>query len=176
MFSPHKLDMKNLLRHNTMTITNRKIINSSIVVLLFLMSANSQAKIYKWIDANGQTHYSAQPPKQLEKRIKVKNIENEIKSNAGKYRPSASKNLDTSSDQDEKDENLDLNNGLSGPDKKLVKYCVGQRNNLKQLKKNFRNVWIDAKGKKTNLTQEQRKEKVAVLKKEIDSNCSEVKA
>jgi len=56
----------------------------------------------------------------------------------------------------------------------ITKYCNGQRKNLKQLRKNFRNVWIDAKGKKTNLNQKQRKEKVAQLEQQIIQDCSEV--
>ncbi len=158
-------------------ISKKSVILTSLTTLALVMSINSHAKIYKWTDANGQVHYTAQPPAQKKLRIKATNIEDQIKAKAGKYRApknvekTAATDASTKSDSEEKKSDDEL----AGPDKQLVKYCDGQRNNLAQLKKNFRNIWIDAKGKKTNLTQEQRKEKVAILQNEINSNCSEVK-
>lgn len=150
-----------------------KIVSIASISSLFLISAmNAQAKIYKWTDANGQTHYTAQPPTQ-DQKIKAKNIEDEIKAFAGKYRP-PSKSEKTDSTESEDSNKTESEEELAGPNAQLIKYCNSQRNNLKQLKKNFRNVWIDIKGKKTNLNQEQRKEKVATLASEIDKNCSDV--
>ncbi len=109
------------------------------------------------------------------KRVKAKNIEDEIKAAAGKYRPPANATA-TKNDADTDTEKAKVNGEeLAGPDKKLVSYCTNQRRNLEQLKKNFRNVWIDVKGKKTNLDQEQRKEKVAYLQQRIAEDCKEVK-
>ncbi len=153
-------------------ISKRSVILTSITTLTLVMSINAQAKIYKWTDANGQTHYTAQPPMQTKQRIKVKNIEDEIRSNAGKYRPSANtKTAAINTDESNKDK---IEGKLSGPNPQLVKYCDSQRNNLKQLKKNFRNVWIDIKGKKTTLNQEQRQEKVAMLQSKLDTDCADV--
>ncbi len=137
---------------------------------------NAQAKIYKWTDSNGQTHYTAQPPTQKKLRAKAKNIEDEIRANAGKYRPSSkTKTVDTYEDESFKDDDIKKED-LAGPNKQLVSYCDSQRNNIKQLKKNFRNVWVDIKGKKTTLDQEQRKEKVALLLSKIKSECADVPA
>ena len=152
-------------------IRNKSIILTSVTTLVLLMGVNAHAKIYKWTDANGQTHYSAHPPAASKQKIKAEDIEEKIKAYAGKYRPSAKTASKKPNDESESKTEEDL----SGPDKKLIKYCDSQRNNLKQLKKNFRNVWIDIKGNKTNLNQEQRKEKVAALESQIKENCSEVK-
>lgn len=152
-------------------MSKKTVILTSISTLVLLASVNTHAKIYKWTDANGQTHYTAHPPAQTKQKIKSENIEDKIKSHAGKYRPPSKTASKESSEEGESNEG----ETLSGPDKKLVKYCDSQRNNLKQLKKNFRNVWIDIKGNKTNLNQEQRKEKVAALEGQIKENCSEVK-
>lgn len=156
-------------------ISKKSVILTSIATFALVMSVNTHAKIYKWTDANGQVHYTAQPPTQKKLRVKAKNIEDQIKSQAGKYRaPKAEKTastIDTKTDSEESKSEDEL----AGPDKQLMKYCNGQRNNLKQLRKNFRNIWVDAKGKKTALNQEQRKEKVATLQDEINSACSEVK-
>lgn len=146
---------------------------TSISSFLLVFSMNAQATIYKWTDANGQTNYTAQPPTQEKQRIKSKNIEDEIRANAGKYRPptktkNATANPSTTSNDDNTEEKL------AGPNKKLIKYCDSQRNNIKQLKKNFRNVWIDVKGKKTSLNQEQRKAKVSMLESKIQEDCADV--
>ncbi len=144
---------------------------ASISSFLLVFSMNAQATIYKWTDANGQTNYTAQAPTQEKQRIKAKNIEDEIRANAGKYRPPSKTkiaNASTASDDSNTEEKL------AGPNKKLIKYCDSQRNNIKQLKKNFRNVWIDVKGKKTSLNQEQRKAKVSMLESKIKEDCADV--
>jgi len=155
-------------------ISTKSFILTSITSLALLMSVNVQAKIYKWTDANGQVHYTAQPPAQKKLRVKAKNIEDKIRANAGKYRP-PTKTKVAATDTDDTSENKS-DEKLSGPNAQLVKYCDSQRNNVKQLRKNFRNVWIDANGKKTSLDQKQRKEKVAMLEAKIKTDCSDVPA
>ena len=158
------------------TIINKMITLTSLGTLALIFSASCSAEIYKWTDENGTIHYTATPPVQNQKRIKATNIENQIRSAAGKYRPPAKgttttgTNTETSASNPEnsKDEQL------AGPDAKLIEYCDNQRNNLDQLKKNFRNVWIDVKGQKTALDQEQRKEKVEYLNKRIQEDCKGV--
>lgn len=155
----------------------KSIILASITTYALLMSVNSSAKIYKWTDSNGQVHYSAQPPVQKEKRIKSENIEDKIRANAGKYRPPSNTKVARTTNNDASQSSSDnTDNELSGPNKKLIKYCNNQRKNVKQLKKNFRNVWVDVKGNKTSLTQEQRKEKVALIESKIKTDCAEVPA
>lgn len=161
-------------------VNGKSVILTSIISLAFAMSGNSQANIYKWTDENGQTHYTAQPPVQKELRVKAKDIEDKIQANAGKYRASSEvKTVATDVDASNRDDaNNDKANKeeLSGPNKQLIEYCNGQRNNIKQLKKNFRNVWIDAEGKRTALSQEQRKEKLSILESQIKTDCEGVLA
>ena len=150
---------------------------ASIGTLALMFSTCSHAEIYKWTDEKGTIHYTAIPPMQKKTHIKATNIESEIRSAAGKYRPPArgSKRAGTDRESTSQDDALkDKNEQLAGPDKKLVKYCENQRNNLQQLKKNYRNVWIDVKGQKTTLNQEQRKQKVDYLKQRIQEDCAGV--
>lgn len=153
------------------------IVLASITSLSLIISLSSQAEIYKWVDENGGVHYTATPPQQKKKRIKATDIADEIRAKAGKYRPpsKSESSADQTSNSGEESKNSEDTN-LAGPDKKLIEYCKNQKNNLVQLKKNFRNVWIDVKGKKTNLTQEQRKEKVDYLMKRIAEDCADVKS
>jgi len=161
-----------------MKTTVKKLITlASVSSLTLMFCVSSQAEIYKWVDANGGVHYTATPPVQKKKRVKATNIEDRIKAAAGKYRPpvNSSSNDGTETNQEKTDEQgTEGDVKLAGPDKKLIKYCKNQRNNLKQLKKNYRNVWIDVKGKKTNLDQEQRKQKVQYLQTRIKEDCKGV--
>jgi hypothetical protein len=159
-------------------IIKKSITLASLATLAPILSSSTYAEIYKWTDENGTIHYTATPPMQKQKRIKATNIEDEIRSAAGKYRPSANGTTKTGAEtntaasakspENKKDEEL------AGPDAKLIEYCDNQRNNVEQLKKNFRNVWIDVKGQKTALDQEQRKEKVEYLNKRIQEDCKGV--
>lgn len=151
---------------------------ASISTLSLFLSMSAQAEIYKWSDSNGGVHYTATPPAQSKKKIKSEDIETTIRAQAGKSKP-VDKEIatanDDSSSPDENNNDKKVETELAGPDKKLKNYCKSQRNNLVQLKKNFRNVWIDVKGEKTNLTQEQRKQKVDYLKTRIKEDCAGVK-
>ena len=163
-----------------MKTTVTKIITlASVSTLTLMFCVSSQAEIYKWVDSNGGVNYTATPPVQEKKRVKATNIEDRIKAAAGKYRPpanSSSKDGAETNQENSADQGTEGEAKLAGPDKKLIKYCENQRDNLKQLKKNYRNVWIDVKGKKTNLDQEQRKQKVEYLQTRIQEDCKGVSA
>ena len=158
---------------------NKSLLMLSIVPFLLVFTSNSQAEIYKWVDANGITHYSAHPPVKKKIRAKAKNIEDKIRSAAGKYKPvkgskkTNSRENHSANNTNQKEKNHG-DNELSPPDKKLVDYCKNQRRNLEGLKSNFRNVWVDKNGKKTLLDQQQRQEKVNILAKNIKETCAEV--
>jgi hypothetical protein len=147
----------------------KKIITlASLSTLALFLTLNAQAEIYKWTDANGNIHYSAHPP--AKQKVKSQDIEDRIRSAAGKYRASTK----SSSEKDSEDKSGEEVK-LSGPDQKLIKSCKGLRKSEGQLQKNYRNIWIDNDGKKTLLDQKQRKEKIQLIKKQIKEFCSDVK-
>lgn len=139
------------------------------------LSVSSQAEIYKWTDAKGVTHYSATPPvkAQIKSKTEVKHIGNEIRSAAGRYRPTTNQRNDSNQQQTANTSDKGKSE-LSPPSQRLVTYCKNQRKNLETLKKNFRNVWVEKDGKKINLDQKQRQEKVNSLKKAISEDCKGV--
>lgn len=158
---------------------NKSFLTLSISSLFLFSMTTTQAEIYKWVDAKGVTHYSAQPPVKKKIRAKAKNIEDQIRSAAGKYRPpkasqKTSNQENSSSGHSDKNKNIDAENSLSPPDKKLVEYCNNQRKNLESLRKNFRTVWVGTDGKKTPLTQKQRQQKVELISKNLKETCAEV--
>lgn len=135
--------------------------------LALTISSSSHAKIYKWTDNKGVIHYSATPPPPQTKE-KAKNIEDKIRFAAGKYTPKKESSRSQQKTSDKK-----ISSKLSGPSKKLTAYCEGQKSNLAKLKSNYRNTW-EENGKKKNLDQSQRKQKVEQIISSIELNCKEV--
>ncbi len=153
---------------------NKNHISLLIGTVALFFSISTHAEIYKWVDAKGVTHYTATPPPQktIKHKTKVENIEVQILSAAGKFKPATNQ---TSSDEKTSGmESKKTDNKLSPPGKKLVSYCKKQRGNLANLKGNYFNVWVDDKGKETKLDQKERQEKVDHLINDIKDNCKGV--
>jgi len=152
--------MKTILNKNTLSIL---FISTNVL----FVTLTAHAEIYKWKDAKGITHYTSQKP--IKKTVKAENIEAKIRFAAGKYRPSteqkSQKPKNTSNDSS-------TNTQLSGPSPKLITYCKGQRENLAQLKQNYRNTWKDKDGKVSRLDQKQRQIKVDQIQKSITKECA----
>jgi len=155
--------MKNHLTRKFITIT-------ATASLALLVNIGANAEIYKWTDAKGVVHYTANKPTQ--KKIQSENIEVKIRSAAGKYQPTKTASR-MSDDSPERESGKEPGSGkLSGPDPKLVSYCKQQRSNLTSLKKHYRTVWQGADGKKKQLNQEERKLKVSELEEKISEDCA----
>ncbi len=142
-----------------------------ICIGIFFITINSQAEIYKWTDTKGVIHYSSQRP--IQQKIKSEDIEDKIKSAAGKSRLVSPK----SSYSNPKNTTIKINSEkkeikLKGPSEKLIAFCKNQRKNLNLLKQNYRNKWQEKDGKTSWLNQEQRKEKVNNIKESITKECA----
>jgi len=152
-------------------LTKKIVTTTAIVSLAFFVNIGTNAEIYKWTDAKGIVHYTANKPTQ--KKIKAEDIEVQIRSAAGKYKATnttshSPQNTSTRNSDEQQREDVKL----KGPDPKLVSYCKQQRNNLSSLQKNYRNVWQGADGKKKKLNQEERQLKVNELQDRISEDCA----
>jgi len=163
-----------LIRKSSLTKT--LITATAIGSLALLVNLGANAEIYKWTDAKGVVHYTANKPTQ--KKIKTENIEVKIRNAAGKYKKStnetATKSSEKSKNSDDDGDGNKEKTKMAGPDAALISYCKTQRSNLSGLQKNFRNVWQDTDGKKKVLNQEQRRLKIDLLQKQIAKDCAEV--
>ena len=146
-----------------MVLTKKFLSAATLSIAVLFITMVSQAEIYKWTDAKGVTHYSAQKP--IQQKIKSENIEDKIRFAAGKYQASSRQAPKTTANSKKKTK-------LTGPNKKLITYCKTQRKNLAQLKKNYRNLWKDKDGKTSRLDQKQRQEKVNQIQKSITAECA----
>lgn len=153
-------------------LTKKVLVAITVSTSVLLINLSSNAEIYKWTDAKGVTHYTAQKP--TTQKIKSEDIGDKIRSAAGKYRVSSQQvtQADAQSATESKDKKKNVK--LSGPSAKLVSYCKNQRKNLATLKKNYRNVWKGQDGKEARLNQKQRQDKVNKIQKSITAECEGV--
>jgi len=138
------------------------IITTLVIALGFLTVTITEAKVYKWKDAEGVMHYSSTPPKPTEKISELKDDLRITDNKAMAHKPQAEAKTDAEADEKKK-----------ARDKKRKKrnYCNGQRKNLALLKRNLNVKWIE-KGKSTKLSAEQRKDKLRSLENSISTDCS----
>ncbi len=138
------------------------IITTLVIALSFLSVTITEAKVYKWKDAEGIMHYSSTPPKPTEKVSDLKDDLRITDNKAIAHKSQAENKTDT-----------EANKKKQARDKKRKKrnYCNGQRKNLELLKRNLNVKWIE-KGKSTKLSAEQREDKLRSLEDSITANCS----
>ncbi|HFC93251.1 MAG TPA: DUF4124 domain-containing protein [Leucothrix mucor] len=133
-----------------------------VIALGFLSVTITEAKVYKWKDAEGVMHYSSVPPKPTEKVSDLKDDLRITDNKAVAHKSKAENNTDTEANKKKKNREKK---------RKKRNYCNGQRRNLELLKRNLNVKWIE-KGKSTKLSAEQRKDKLRSLEDSISTNCS----
>lgn len=131
--------------------------------LFFTVSATSQAgQIYKWVDAQGQTHFDAQPPAgQPTQQIDVQ------KAPPAPPRPSPAAG---SVQGDQKAIESKVKKQIAVQETKRAKYCEDVRTNLVQLQNNPR-LREEVNGDVRRLTEEERQTRIAETQKTISENC-----
>ena len=161
---------------------------TSTAVLLMALASTSPAKIFKWVDASGQLHYTERPAPAGKK---AEDIEDEIRiaailkrkgkrDNRFSYLQDNKKKMSEKSE--EKEQNVGLRDEIANKQKvaednyreQLNSYCNSQRANLKQLQSGNPITW-EENGETKLLTSDQKKTKISSITKSVKKNCSNKK-
>lgn len=118
-------------------------------------------QIYKWVDAQGVTHFGAQPPQGLEASTVVT-----PPSPAGQ--PVAPPRSNEIGDQRAIDNKVKKQ--VADQQAQLQAYCEQARTNLAQLQNNPR-LREEVEGRMQRLNDEQRQERINEAQKQIAENC-----
>ena len=123
-------------------------------------------QIYKWVDAQGVTHFDSQPPQGQEAATVVT--------------PSSSASKPatlpgSSAIGDQRDIDNTVKNQIAGQQAQLNAFCVQARTNLAQLQNNPR-LREDVDGEMRRLTDQQRQERIGETQKQIADNCCRSRA
>ena len=144
----------------------RMIITSS---LLLAISATAMAsQVYKWVDAQGVTHFSAQPPQGQE----ATSINTAVP--APKPAASEEKKADPTFESiaDPKQAAIDekVKREVAAKEAERKKYCEDVRTNLAQLQNNPR-VRVEVDGQMRRLNEDERQARISETQKAITDNC-----
>ncbi|MPQ66731.1 MULTISPECIES: DUF4124 domain-containing protein [unclassified Pseudomonas] len=134
--------------------------------LLLALSPLCQAgPIYKWVDAQGQTHFDAQPPAGQTATVVTPAIGNVP---APPPRPAVPASTAVGDQQA-----VDARVKKQIADQEVVRkaYCEKARTNLAQLENNAR-VREEVNGEVRRLTDEERQTRLLETRKTIEENCS----
>jgi hypothetical protein len=152
-----------------MLLINNKIILFFLMLVLIIASGQPMAKMYKWVDKDGNTQYSQHPPPndpavEIEKNyqpngnIEKTQLEREQKREEFNKRHQDRLDKDKQAKKDKKDK------------KKLQLACNKARSKLKNLMMD-RQVRKKVGDTYTMMTDDQRKKDIARLKKKIKEQC-----
>jgi len=123
------------------------------------------AQVYKWVDAQGVTHFGAQPP-QGQQVETVNTVTAPAKSTT---MPAPVAEDETEVDQQSIDRKVKRQVAEQEAERK--RYCETMRTNLAQLQNNPR-VRVEEKGESRRITEEERQAKIAETRSKIDENCN----
>jgi len=145
-----------------------------ILTASFLLAISGQVmagQIYQWVDANGQSHFGAQPPLGVQATL----VNTGTGSSTGKIglpAPSALPKLKDERDADaQKEIDAKVKQDVAKQQAELKQYCELLRTNLAQLENNPRLTTQDS-GQPRRLTEEERQAKISETQKLIKENCN----
>ena len=136
--------------------------------LLAISSPLMAGQIYQWVDAKGQTHYSAQPPQGVQSTLVSTG------SGTGKIKPPAASTAVTqqpATEDPQKAIDAEVKQDVAKQQAELKQYCEEMRTNLAQLENNPR-ILIEENGQSRRLGEDERQAQIAEAKKSIKENCN----
>lgn len=141
----------------------RMILTSS---LLLALSASAMAsQVYKWVDAQGVTHFGAQPP-QGQQATTI----NTATPPAKTAEPAATPTFESSADPEQAAIDEKVKQEIATQEAERKKYCQSVRTNLAQLENNPR-VRVEVDGEVRRLNEEERQQRISEAKQAIAKNC-----
>ncbi|AGI26042.1 hypothetical protein H681_20875 [Pseudomonas sp. ATCC 13867] len=139
-------------------------------LLLALAPTVMAAQVYKWVDAQGVTHFGAQPPEGTSAAT-VNTNTTQPKSNFPP--PPPPKPAPPASGTDDKQKALDdkVRQEVANQDAAQAQRCSQARENLAQLKNNPR-VRVQENGEYRRITEEERQQRISDSEKAIRESCN----
>ncbi|MNF38018.1 hypothetical protein D3C85_432890 [compost metagenome] len=141
----------------------RMILTSS---LLLALSASAMAsQVYKWVDAQGVTHFGAQPP-QGQQATTINTAVPQPKT----AEPLATPTFESIADPEQAAIDEKVKQQVATQEAERKQYCQTVRTNLAQLENNPR-VRVEVDGEVRRLNEEERQQRIGEAKQAIAENC-----
>jgi len=123
------------------------------------------AQVYKWVDAQGVTHFGAQPP-QGQQVETVNTVTAPAKSTT-----MPAPVVEDETEVDQQSINRKVKRQVAEQEAERKRYCETMRTNLAQLQNNPR-VRVEEKGETRRITEEERQARIAETRDKIAENCN----
>ena len=131
------------------------------ILLVGLSPMSMAGQIYKWVDAQGVTHFGAQPPEGVDATTVGK-----TPTPAAKPQAPASGGVVG----DQKMIDKQVKQQVAEQEAQLKAFCEQARTNLAQLQNNPR-VREEVEGEMRRLTEEERRQRIDETRKQVEENC-----
>ncbi|WP_448682936.1 DUF4124 domain-containing protein [Pseudomonas nicosulfuronedens] len=141
-------------------------------LLLALAPTVMAAQVYKWVDAQGITHFGAQPPEGTD--AATVNTNSAPPKASSNFPPPATTKPTLPPSEDEKQKAADekVRQEVAQQEAERLKQCDKLRNDVAQLKNNPRIRVDDGNGELRRITEEERQARIAGSEKSIRENCN----
>jgi hypothetical protein len=128
-----------------------------------ISTASQAAQIYKWVDAQGVTHFDAQPPagQQVQQIDVQKPVAPPPPAAPGK----------TNAEAEQRAADAKVKKQVAAESSRRAEFCSTQRTNLAELQNNPR-VREEVNGEFRRFTEEERQARIVEVKKSIDDTCN----
>jgi flagellar motility protein MotE (MotC chaperone) len=151
------------------------VMSKFLLILLMLASANTFAAISKWVDVQGQVHYSDQPPPPEAKAETLRSASNS-EGTAGTSAPAVPKTIaereaELKKAQQAKQAAADQAAQKQTAADAVKANCANAQQNLRTLQAGVRMVEVDAKGERSYIDDTQRQQRIEKAQQEISNLC-----
>ncbi len=155
--------------------------NKYLLLFLVLVSANAFPALTKWVDADGQVHYSDVPPPPNANAKILRSTSSTTDSKSSEDSTAASAPAAQKTIAEREAELKKAQQAKKEADEKAAKkqaetetkkaYCDTLQHNLRTLEEGVRIMDVDANGNRSFLEDEQRQQRIAKAKQDISANC-----
>lgn len=128
-------------------------------------AAIQAAQIFKWVDAQGVTHFDAQPP--VGQAVQEIDPQKPVPPPP----PAATPSTQTDASAEQRAVDTRVKKQVAAQESKRQAFCEQQRTNLAQLQNNPR-VREEVNGEFRRFTEEERQARIVEVRKSIDDNCN----
>lgn len=146
-----------------------------LLTLLVLASTNASAGLSKWVDADGKVHYSDQPPPPNVKaetlRIPSASAAPDPASAPAAPKTIAEREAELKKAQQAKKEAADKAAQEQARIEAEKADCAAAQQNLRTLQDGMRMFEFDAKGERSYLDDEQRRQRIEKAQQDINAYC-----
>ena len=145
-----------------------------LLILLMLASTNTFAAISKWVDNQGQVHYSDRlpPPEAKSETLRsASGTQDSASSSADATKTIAEREAELKKDKAEKQSAADKSAQKKATEDALKASCASAQENLRTLQSGVRLVEIDASGERSYKDDTQRQQRIGKAQKDMSNYC-----